>query len=288
MALGQTQTGTHRKQTLSFEFFPPRDNAGIEKLVTGTASKLSAFRPDFCSVTYGAGGTTKDGTQALVSRLLQEGLDTVPHLSFGGSSEDELNTLVDQYRAMGVKKILCLRGDSPSGDASRPIYAKHLVTHLQARYGSELGLGVAAYPEVHPDAKNAEEDMGYFADKVQAGAQWAITQYFYNTEAYGYFLQGCERAGLAIPVHVGVMPITNIEALQRFSAKAGADIPRWLAKSMTIYADREKDLIAYGVEVVTNLCEKLLQMGAPGLHFYTLNRWGASSQIARNLGFLDQ
>jgi methylenetetrahydrofolate reductase (NADPH) len=188
---------------------------------------------------------------------------------------------------MGIKQLLCLRGDNPAEGTDQHIYAKDLVQHIQKHYPEDFELVVAAYPEVHPDAANAKEDLGYFADKVRAGASSAITQYFYSADAYGYFLQSCANEGLSLPIHVGVMPITNINALERFSAKAGADIPRWLSKSMATHAGHEKDLIAFGVDIVTNLCEKLLQMGAPGLHFYTLNRWGASSQICRNLGFLE-
>ena len=274
-------------RSLSFEFFPPKTDEGIQRLVAGPAVKLAAFKPDFFSVTYGAGGTTRQGTAALVGQLLDAGRPCVPHLSFGGSTTHELNALIDQYRELGVTQLLCLRGDEASAGTHPPIYAKELVQHVKARYGDHFELTVAAYPEVHPDARCAKEDLHFFADKVRAGASAAITQYFYVPEAYENFLQQCEKAGLSIPVHVGVMPITNVESLERFSAKAGADIPRWLSKSMANYADREKDLIAFGVEVVTNLCEKLLQIGAPGLHFYTLNRWGASSQICRNLGFLE-
>jgi methylenetetrahydrofolate reductase (NADPH) len=288
MAPEQDNNNHHHRSCLSFEFFPPKTEEAMDRLVAGPAMKLAAFKPDFVSVTYGAGGTTRQGTPSLVGKLMDAGLNCVPHLSFGGSTPDELNTLVDHYKSMGIKQLLCLRGDNPAEGTDQHIYAKDLVQHIQQRYPEDFELLVAAYPEVHPDAATASEDLTYFADKVRAGASSAITQYFYSPEAYGYFLQACENAGLSVPVHVGVMPITNIDSLKRFSEKAGADIPRWLSKSMANYADREKDLIAFGVDVVTNLCEKLLQMGAPGLHFYTLNRWGASSQICRNLGFLEQ
>ena len=274
--------------SLSFEFFPPRESDGIAKLLHGTVTKLAAFDPDYCSVTYGAGGSTRQGTQNLVGALLEAQIKAVPHLSIGGSTDAALLELVEHYRNIGVTKILCLRGDQPSGDASRPIYAKDLVERLQQHYPKHFELTVAAYPEVHPDASCAANDMIHFSAKVTAGASSAITQYFYNPDAYGFFLDRCAKAGLTIPVTAGIMPITNVEALQRFSAKAGADIPRWLAKSMAIYASDEKGLIDYGVEVVTKLCERLLEIGAPGLHFYTLNRWGASSRICRNLGFLER
>lgn len=274
--------------SLSFEFFPPRDEDGMAKLLDGAITKLAAFNPDYCSVTYGAGGSTRQGTQDLVQAMLATKIQAVPHLSIGGSSDAALYQLVEYYQEIGVTKILCLRGDQPSGDASKPAYAKDLVERLQQRYPKQFELAVAAYPEVHPDASSAEDDLAHFVAKVNAGASSAITQYFYNPEAYGYFIDRCAQAGLSIPITPGIMPITNIDALQRFSAKAGADIPRWLAKSMSSYANDDKGLIAFGVEVVTKLCERLLELGAPGLHFYTLNRWGASSQLCRNLGFLER
>ena len=273
------------RSSLSFEFFPPKDDAGIDRLISGTASRLSAFRPDYFSVTFGAGGSTRDGTQALVEKLLHSGANAVPHLSVSGSTDAEVDGLIDHYRKLGIRRILCLRGDQPSDGNQQTVYARDLVEQLHQRFPGQFDLSVAAYPEVHPDSASAEEDIRYFAAKVHAGADSAITQYFYSPDAYEYFIERCEKAGVHIPIHAGVMPITNIDSLQRFSAKAGADVPRWLSKSMASFADDDEGLISFGVDVVTNLCEKLLQMGAPGLHFYTLNRWGASSRICRNLGF---
>ena len=273
------------RSSLSFEFFPPKDDAGIDRLISGTASRLSAFRPDYFSVTFGAGGSTRDGTQALVEKLLHSGANAVPHLSVSGSTDAEVDGLIDHYRKLGIRRILCLRGDQPSDGNQQTVYARDLVEQLHQRFPGQFDLSVAAYPEVHPDSASAEEDIRYFAAKVHAGADSAITQYFYSPDAYEYFIERCEKAGVHIPIYAGVMPITNIDSLQRFSAKAGADVPRWLSKSMASFADDDEGLISFGVDVVTNLCEKLLQMGAPGLHFYTLNRWGASSRICRNLGF---
>lgn len=273
------------RSSLSFEFFPPKDDAGIDRLISGTASRLSAFRPDYFSVTFGAGGSTRDGTQALVEKLVHSGANAVPHLSVSGSTDAEVDGLIDHYRKLGIRRILCLRGDQPSDGNQQTVYARDLVEQLHQRFPGQFDLSVAAYPEVHPDSASAEEDIRYFAAKVHAGADSAITQYFYSPDAYEYFIERCEKAGVHIPILAGVMPITNIDSLQRFSAKAGADIPRWLSKSMASFADDDEGLISFGVDVVTNLCEKLLQMGAPGLHFYTLNRWGASSRICRNLGF---
>ena len=273
------------RSSLSFEFFPPKDDAGIDRLISGTASRLSAFRPDYFSVTFGAGGSTRDGTQALVEKLVHSGANAVPHLSVSGSTDAEVDGLIDHYRKLGIRRILCLRGDQPSDGNQQTVYARDLVEQLHQRFPGQFDLSVAAYPEVHPDSASAEEDIRYFAAKVHAGADSAITQYFYSPDAYEYFIERCEKAGVHIPILAGVMPITNIDSLQRFSAKAGADVPRWLSKSMASFADDDEGLISFGVDVVTNLCEKLLQMGAPGLHFYTLNRWGASSRICRNLGF---
>lgn len=274
-----------KRVPLSFELFPPRDSAGIDRLMDGTVAKLSSFNPDYYSVTYGAGGSTRKGTQKLVETLLSQGASAVPHLSIGGSSDEELSQLIQHYRDIGVKKILCLRGDQPSDDAKRSVYAKDLVERLHNLHPEHFDLCVAAYPEIHPDSETVKNDIQHFVAKVKAGASSAITQYFYNPDAYGFFLERCEKAGLSIPITVGIMPITNIGALESFSAKAGADIPRWLAKSMMSHAQDEKGLAAFGVEVVTRLCETLLHMGAPGLHFYTLNRWGATSSICRNLGY---
>lgn len=273
------------RSSLSFEFFPPKDDAGIDRLISGPASRLSAFRPDYFSVTFGAGGSTRNGTQALVEKLVHSGANAVPHLSVSGSTDAEVDGLIDHYRKLGIRRILCLRGDQPSDGNQQTVYARDLVEQLHQRFPGQFDLSVAAYPEVHPDSASAEEDIRYFADKVHAGADSAITQYFYSPDAYEYFIERCEKAGVHIPIHAGVMPITNIDSLQRFSAKAGADVPRWLSKSMASFADDDEGLISFGVDVVTNLCEKLLQMGAPGLHLYTLNRWGASSRICRNLGF---
>ena len=282
--MSQVNDNTPRS-SLSFEFFPPKDDASIDRLISGTASRLSAFRPDYFSVTFGAGGSTRDGTQALVEKLVHSGANAVPHLSVSGSTDAEVDGLIDHYRKLGIRRILCLRGDQPSDGNQQTVYARDLVEQLHQRFPGQFDLSVAAYPEVHPDSASAEEDIRYFAAKVHAGANSAITQYFYSPDAYEYFIERCEKAGVHIPIHAGVMPITNIDSLQRFSAKAGADIPRWLSKSMASFADDDEGLISFGVDVVTNLCEKLLQMGAPGLHFYTLNRWGASSRICRNLGF---
>ena len=269
---------------ISFEFFPPRDETGQSKLVSNVAAKLAARNPEFFSVTYGAGGSTRDGTRQTVQALFDAGFTAAPHLSMGHDSLDMLYTQVDDYKAMGVKHIVALRGDQPSGFGANKFQnnAENLVRTLRDRYADHFNLIVAAYPEVHPDGVSANQDFEFFRRKVDAGASAAITQYFYAPEAYYRFMDACARHNVDIPVIPGIMPITNAESLFRFSDKAGADIPRWLRYALADIGD-ETELIAFGVEVVTDLCERLLSMGAPGLHFYTLNRWGATSRICDNL-----
>ncbi|MEM9621099.1 MAG: methylenetetrahydrofolate reductase [Pseudomonadota bacterium] len=269
---------------ISCEFFPPRDEPGREKLVSNVAAKLGELGPEFFSVTYGAGGSTRDGTLQTVKSLLQTGHQAVPHLSIGNDDQAELLELLDEYRASGVRHIVALRGDQPSGmGANRFTHnAEALVRLVREHSGDHFHLIVAAYPEVHPDAKSAQQDLEFFQRKVDAGANSAITQYFYCPEAYAVFVERCAKAGLNIPIYPGIMPITNAESLFRFSEKAGADIPRWLQYGMADQ-ETEQDLAKFGVDVVTRLCERLIELGAPGLHFYTLNRWGATTRICANL-----
>ena len=254
------------KKSLSFEFFPPRDLEGQDKLLAGAADKLAGLNPDFISVTYGAGGSTKEGTKQVVQRLLKQNLDAVPHLSSGTTSDDEVLDMVQTYKDNGVKQLLCLRGDQPSGQGQQPTYAKDLISLVKDKFQDDFNIVVGAYPE------------------IDAGADTAITQYFYNAEAYAYFLDGCQKHDIYIPIIPGIMPITNYASLIRFSGKAGADIPRWLDHALRDKQHDEADLTKFGVEIVTRLCERLFELGAPGLHFYTLNRWGASSRICANLG----
>ncbi|MEM7098931.1 MAG: methylenetetrahydrofolate reductase [Pseudomonadota bacterium] len=270
--------------TISFEFFPPRDETGQARLVENVAAKLAQRSPHFFSVTYGAGGSTRDGTRQTVAALFDAGYSAAPHLSMGSDAVKALYDQLDDYQSLGVKRIVTLRGDQPSGMGSNRFAnnAESLVRIIRDRYGDAFELIVAAYPEVHPDGTSAASDFDYFKRKVDAGASGAITQYFYAPEAYYRFLDACARHNLDIPVIPGIMPITNAESLFRFSDKAGADIPRWLRYALNDIED-ESELINFGVEVVTDLCERLLSMGAPGLHFYTLNRWGATSRICDNL-----
>ena len=270
---------------VSFEFFPPRDEVGCKRLVSNVASKLSEFEPEFFSVTYGAGGSTRDGTRQTVLSLLEAGHQATPHLSMGADDASEIDEMLDAYAADGVKRIVVLRGDQPSGFGSNRFAhnAETLTKLIRDHSGNQFHLEVAAYPEVHPDASSAASDMDFFKRKVDAGADSAITQYFYNGDAYENFLERCAQANIGIPIIAGVMPITNLESLVRFSDKCGAEIPRWLRNVLHDMQDDEKATTDYGVEFLTGLCEKLIVLGAPGLHFYTLNRWGATSRICQNL-----
>ena len=270
---------------VSFEFFPPRDEHGRERLISNVANKLGPLSPEFFSVTYGAGGSTRDGTRQTVSKLIAAGHTAVPHLSMGVDDAADIVPMLDAYAADGVKRIVVLRGDQPSGFGSHRFAnnAEALVTLIRKHSGDRFLLEVAAYPETHPDAISATQDLEFFKRKVDAGASSAITQYFYNPDAYEAFLERTAAAGITIPIVPGVMPITDLAALTRFSDKCGAQIPRWLQQVLLDKTDDEQATVAYGVEVVTRLCEKLLKLGAPGLHFYTLNRWGATTRIVKNL-----
>jgi len=271
--------------SLSFEFFPPRDVPGQKLLIENVAGKLGALEPSFFSVTYGAGGTTRDGTRQTVYRLIDAGFNAVPHLSMGADDKTHIQTILDDYCSRGVKRIVVLRGDQPSGfGANRFTHnAEALVNLIRTHCGDQFHLEVAAYPEIHPDASSAEQDLEFFKRKIDAGADSAITQYFYNADAYENFLERCAKAGITAPIVPGIMPITNLASLMRFSQKCGADIPRWLNNVLTDTADDQQATIDFGVDFVSRLCERLLQLGAPGLHFYTLNRWGATTRICQNL-----
>lgn len=267
----------------SFEFFPPKTDAGREKLIK-TRQELNALNPAFFSVTYGAGGSTRDNTKDIVMSMKQEGLSVAPHLSFGGDSEASILELVNEYKAAGVDRIVALRGDIPSGmGVTKPVYAKELVEFIRRETGDHFHLEVAAYPEIHPDAPSYEEDISFLKGKLDAGANSAITQYFYSADAYFYFLDRCQAQGIDKPIYPGIMPITNFQNLARFSANCGADIPRWLNQKLSAYGDDIDSITAFGVEFVTKLCEQLLAGGAPGLHFYTMNQVEPNKTIWQNL-----
>ena len=271
---------------INFEFFPPKTEAGQAKLVA-VAIVLADEQPEFFSVTYGAGGSTRDGTRRTVLQLNNEvGVPAAPHLSCVGDSREDLRTLLNDYRAQGIQRIVALRGDLPSGmgHASGELrYANELVEFIRAETGDHFKLEVAAYPESHPQAPNFETDLKNFIRKAQAGADSAITQYFFNADCYFHFVDRVRQAGVDIPIIPGIMPITNYSKLARFSDACGAEIPRWIRKQLEAYGDDSDSIKAFGTEVISQLCERLIEGGAPGLHFYTLNQAEPTVAVLRNL-----
>lgn len=267
----------------SFEFFPPKTDVGREKLQT-VRQELNQLGPDFFSVTYGAGGSTRDNTKDTVLTMTNEGISTAPHLSFGGDDEASILELINEYKDAGINRIVALRGDMPSGmGAQRLIYAEELVQFIRKHTGDHFHLEVAAYPEIHPDAESYDADIQFLKRKFDAGANSAITQYFYNADAYSYFIEQCQQAGIDKPIYPGIMPITNYQNLARFSKNCGAEIPRWVCKKLEGYGDDKDSIAAFGTEVVTKLCEQLLANGAPGIHFYTMNQIEPNKTIWQNL-----
>ena len=277
---------TNRNIPINFEFFPPKTEAGQAKLVA-VANVLADEQPEFFSVTYGAGGSTRDGTRRTVLQLNNEvGVPAAPHLSCVGDSREDLRTLLNDYRAQGIQRIVALRGDLPSGmgHASGELrYANELVEFIRAETGDHFKLEVAAYPESHPQAPNFETDLKNFIRKAQAGADSAITQYFFNADCYFHFVDRMRQAGVDIPIIPGIMPITNYSKLARFSDACGAEIPRWIRKQLEAYGDDSDSIKAFGTEVISQLCERLIEGGAPGLHFYTLNQAEPTVAVLRNL-----
>lgn len=272
---------------LSFEYFPPKTDAGRAKLLEQTTPALGSLGPTYFSVTYGAGGSTRAGTLGTVEALHAAGIDVAPHLSFGLDDEDAVTALLDRYRELGIRRLVALRGDLPSGTGAgaRLIYASELVAFVRRHSGDHFRIEVAAYPEVHPQAQSYDHDIAYLKGKFDAGADSAITQYFFNGDAYLHFVEECARIGVSQPIYPGIMPITNFANLQRFSRNCGAEIPRWIAHRVESYGDDQDSIRAFGVEVVTRLCEDLLAGGAPGIHFYSLNQAEPTAEICRNLGF---
>ena len=269
----------------SFEFFPPQTPEGAEKLSTAR-KQLALLKPEFFSVTFGAGGSTQDRTLETIRQIHAEGHNAAPHLSCVGSTRENIRAMLFAYRDMGIKRIVALRGDLPSGMGSigEFQYANELVSFIRAQTGEHFHIEVAAYPEFHPQARSPREDMVNFKRKVMAGANSAITQYFYNADAYFRFVEECRKMGVTTPVVPGIMPIVKFSQLARFSDACGAEIPRWMRKTLESYGDDNASVQAFGLDVVTQLCEKLLAGGAPGLHFYTLNQAGPSQEIWKRLG----
>lgn len=283
------QSQTQFKRRFSFEFFPPKTDKGRDKLQV-VRDHLAEVHPDFFSVTYGAGGSTRDRTIDTVLSLHQQGISTAPHLSCVGSSKGSIAELLDLYQANGISRIVALRGDLPSGmgAAGELRYANDLVSFIREHSGDRFNIEVAAYPEFHPQARNAEDDLKNFARKVDAGANSAITQYFFNIDSYFYFIDRLEKMNVTIPVVPGIMPIVNYANLVRFSEMCGAEIPRWIRKQLEAYGDDSESIRRFGEDMLTEMCSKLLDAGAPGLHFYTLNQAEPSFNIWNNLKLGDR
>ena len=270
---------------ISFEFFAAKTEQGREKLHL-TCEKLNRYNPEFYSVTYGAGGSTRDTTKQLVLDLQQQGYQAAPHLSFGGDSQETVLGLINEYQQAGISNLVALRGDLPSGigGTTQLVHANELVALIREKTGDHFDINIAAYPEIHPEAESYSKDIYWLREKFKAGANRAITQYFYNPDAYFKFVENCQKAGIDKPIVPGIMPLTNFQNLLRFSENCGAEIPRWLQWQLKERKDNQQDLVAYGVEIVSQLCETLLAGGAPGLHFYTMNQWQISDSLCQNLG----
>ena len=277
------QSQKKHPQLFSFEFYPPKTEEGTENLKI-VHSKLAELKPDFFSVTFGAGGSTRDKTFDTVVDIQAKGIAAAPHLSCVASTKENIREILKNYQGKGIARIVALRGDLPSGmmSAGEFRHANELVDFIRLETGDYFQIHVAAYPEVHPQSVNATEDFKNFKRKVEAGANAVITQYFYNADAYFYFVDTCEKNGITIPIVPGIMPITQYAQLFRFSEMCGADIPRWMRKRLEGFGDDRASVQAFGLELVTNLCQRLMDNGAPGLHFYTMN------QSAPTLAILEQ
>jgi methylenetetrahydrofolate reductase (NADPH) len=274
-----------RPRLFSFEFFPPKTPEGIEKL-RATRRQLGQLKPAFFSVTYGAGGSTREGTLSTVLEIMADGFEAAPHVSCVASTRDSIREVIGEYLANGIRRIVALRGDLPSGMAvsGEFRYASELVRFIREETGRTFHIEVAAYPEYHPQARRPQQDLAAFKAKIDAGADSAITQYFYNPDAYFHFVEQVEAMGVNVPIVPGIMPINNFSQLARFSDACGAEIPRWMRLKLEGFADDTASIKAFGLDVVTELCDRLLAQGAPGLHFYTLNQAGPTSTIWQRLG----
>ena len=269
----------------SLEFFPPRTPEGVAKL-RAARRQLGQLKPAFCSVTFGAGGSTREGTLETVLEIRGEGAAAAPHISCIGSTRGNVAAVLEQYRGHGIRHLVALRGDMPSGtvDAGEFRYANELVAFIRETTGDWFHIDVAAYPEMHPQAGTPELDLANFKRKIDAGANSAITQYFFNPDAYFRFVDECESRGIRVPIVPGVMPIASAAKLARFSDACGAEIPRWIRRRLEGYGDDVASIRAFGLDVVTDLCERLVAGGAPGLHFYTLNQASLTTTIWQRLG----
>ena len=270
---------------ISFEFFPPNTPVGDDKLKT-VVQELGALKPEFFSVTYGAGGSTREKTHATVAAIAKAGFEAAPHLSCVGSTRDGLKEILATYRALDIRRIVALRGDMPSGThmAGDFRYAAELVAFIRETQGPDWHIEVAAYPEYHPEQRYAARDLAHYVDKVKAGASSSITQFFFNPDAYFHFVDATRKLGATAPVVPGIMPFHNFAKIAQFAARDGIEIPRWVALKMEGYMDDAASVRAFGIEVVTALCEKLINGGAPGLHFYTMNQSPLTLEICKRLG----
>jgi methylenetetrahydrofolate reductase (NADPH) len=273
------------KPEISIEFFPPQTPEGVEKLRTVRA-KLAELKPSFFSVTFGAGGSTRERTFSVVKEIAAEGYDAAPHLSCIGSTRDNIREILNEYKAAGIRRTVALRGDLPSGMAETGEfrYANELVEFIRAETGDWFSIEVAAYPEWHPQARSPKDDLDAFARKVKAGANSAITQYFYNADAYFHFVDEARALGVNVPIVPGIMPIVGFTKLARFSDACGAELPRWMRRKFESFGDDADSIRAFGLDVVTELCERLLKGGAPGLHFYSMNQSALTTEICQRLG----
>jgi methylenetetrahydrofolate reductase (NADH) len=272
-------------RVFSIEFFPPKTPEGVDKL-RAARKQLAQLNPRFFSVTFGAGGSTRDRTLETVVEIQGEGLEAAPHLSCIGSTRENIREILHTYKSHGIRHIVALRGDQPSGvaDPGEFRYANELVAFIRQETGDWFEIEVACYPEMHPQAKSYRDDLKNFRRKLDAGANAAITQYFFNTDAYFNFVEDCGAMNIAVPIVPGIMPIGNFSQLSRFSDMCGAEIPRWLAKKMESYGDDTASIKSFGLDFVTGLCDRLVQGGAPGLHFYTLNQAALTTTIWQRLG----
>ena len=273
------------KTEISIEFFPPQTPEGIEKL-RAVRCKLAALKPHFFSVTFGAGGSTRERTFSIVKEIAAEGFAAAPHLSCVGSTHDNIRDILSEYQAAGIRRIVALRGDLPSGtgEAGEFRYANELVEFIRSETGDHFHIEVAAYPEWHPQARFPRDDLAAFARKARAGADSAITQYFYNADAYFHFVEDIRALGIEIPIIPGIMPIVSFSKLARFSDACGAELPRWMRRKFEGLGDDVDAVRAFGLDLVTRLCERLLAGGAPGLHFYSMNQSALTLEISKRLG----
>ena len=274
-----------KKGVFSCEFFPPKTAEGQEKLRV-TKRQLEQLKPRFFSVTFGAGGTTRDGTLSTVLEIQRDGFDAAPHLSCIGGTRQSIASILDEYKANGIRHVVALRGDMPSGmvEIGDFRYASELIAFIRQHTGDWFHIEVAAYPEIHPQAKSPQDDLQNFKRKLDAGANAGITQYFYNADAYFRFRDDSESIGVNVPIVPGIMPIANFTQMARFSDACGAEIPRWMRLKLQSFGDDRASIRSFGLDVVTDLCDRLLSQGAPGLHFYTLNMAGLTSTIWQRLG----